>query len=234
MEYLEGQTLSELLRNVRPLPEPDAVKIASHICTALSYMHQSGVVHRDLKPANIMLCNDGSIRIMDFGIARAANARRLTFVGFTPTMGTPDYMAPEQVKGSRGDERTDIYSLGAILYEMATGEPPFAGDSPYVIMNARVTGDPQAPRKINPNLTPVLEEIILHAMERDPKRRYQTALEMRTELENYEAVVMTSRHARLQAPQVWKSRFRMVPLIIGFVILQVVVFLLLLWHFRKH
>ena len=130
-------------------------------------MHENGVVHRDLKPANIMLCNDGSIRIMDFGIARAANARRLTFVGFTPTMGTPDYMAPEQVKGSRGDERTDIYSLGAILYEMATGEPPFAGDSPYVIMNARVTGDPQAPRKINPNLTPVLEEIILHAMERD-------------------------------------------------------------------
>jgi len=104
MEYLEGQTLSELLRNVRPLPEPDAVKIASHICTALSYMHQNGVVHRDLKPANIMLCNDGSIRIMDFGIARAANARRLTFVGFTPTMGTPDYMAPEQVKGSRGDD----------------------------------------------------------------------------------------------------------------------------------
>jgi serine/threonine protein kinase len=117
---------------------------------------------------------------------------------------------------------------------MATGEPPFAGDSPYVIMNARVTGDPQAPRKINPNLTPVLEEIILHAMERDPKRRYQSALEMRTELENYEAVVMTSRYSRLQAPQVWKSRFRMVPMIIGFVILQVVVFLLLLWHFRKH
>ena len=234
MEYLEGQTLSELLRNVRPLPEPDAVKIASRICEALAYMHENGVVHRDLKPANIMLCNDGSIRIMDFGIARAANARRLTFVGFTPTMGTPDYMAPEQVKGSRGDERTDIYSLGAILYEMATGEPPFAGDSPYVIMNARVTGDPQAPRKINPNLTPVLEEIILHAMERDPKRRYQSASEMKKELDDYEAVDMTSRHTRLQAPQVWKSRFRMVPMIIGFVLLQVAIFLLLLWHFRKH
>jgi serine/threonine-protein kinase len=226
--------LSELLRNVRPLPEPDAVKIAGRICEALAYMHENGVVHRDLKPANIMLCNDGSIRIMDFGIARAANARRLTFVGFTPTMGTPDYMAPEQVKGSRGDERTDIYSLGAILYEMATGEPPFAGDSPYVIMNARVTGDPQAPRKINPNLTPVLEEIILHAMERDPKRRYQSASGMKMELDDYESVEMTSRYTRLQAPQIWKSRFRMVPLIIGFVILQVVVFLLLLWHFRKH
>ena len=94
MEYLEGQTLSELLKNVRPLPEPDAVKIASRICEALDYMHQKGVVHRDLKPQNIMLCNDGTIRIMDFGIARAQGSRRLTFVGFTPAMGTPDYMAP--------------------------------------------------------------------------------------------------------------------------------------------
>jgi serine/threonine protein phosphatase PrpC len=234
MEYLEGQTLSDLLRSVHPLPEPDAVQIASRICTALSYMHQNGVVHRDLKPANIMLCNDGTIRIMDFGIAKSENSRRLTFVGFTPTMGTPDYMAPEQVKGSRGDDRTDIYSLGAILYEMATGEPPFGGDSPYVIMNARVTGDPQAPRKINPKLTPVLEEIILHAMERDPKRRYQSALEMRTELENYEAVVMTSRHARLQAPQIWKSRFRMVPMIIGILLLWVLSFVLLFLYLRKH
>ena len=150
MEYLEGQTLSELLKNVQPLPEPDAVKIASRICEALDYMHQHGVVHRDLKPQNIMLCNDGSIRIMDFGIAKALASRRLTFVGFTPAMGTPDYMAPEQVRGSRGDQRTDIYSLGAILYEMATGEPPFGGDSAYVIMNARVTGDPVAPRKAEP------------------------------------------------------------------------------------
>src|SRR5262249_33992208 len=207
MEYLAGQTLSELLKSVHPLPEPDAVKIASRICEALEYMHGKGVVHRDLKPQNVMLCNDGSIRIMDFGIARSQSARRLTFVGFTPAMGTPDYMAPEQVRGSRGDQRTDIYSLGAILYEMATGETPFGGDSPYVIMNARVTGDPEAPRKVNPKLTPVLEEIILHAMERDPKRRYQSAEDMRKELDNYEIVEMTDRFTRLQSPQIWKSRF---------------------------
>jgi serine/threonine-protein kinase len=234
MEYLEGQTLSELLKSIRPLPEPDAVKIASRICEALDYMHKKGVVHRDLKPQNVMLCNDGTIRIMDFGIAKAEKARRLTFVGFTPAMGTPDYMAPEQVKGSRGDERTDIYSLGAILYEMATGETPFGGDSPYVIMNARVTGDPVAPRKANPKLTPVLEEIILHAMERDPKRRYPSAAAMKGELDNYESVVMTSRHSRLQAPQMWKSRFRMLPMILAFVVLQIVLFFLFMRHFRKH
>jgi serine/threonine-protein kinase len=233
MEYLEGQTLSELLKNVHPLPEPDAVKIASRICEALDYMHKNGVIHRDMKPQNIMICNDGSIRIMDFGIARAQGARRLTFVGFTPTMGTPDYMAPEQVRGSRGDERTDIYSFGAILYEMVTGEPPFGGDSAYVIMNARVTGDPAAPRKLNNKLTPVLEEIILHAMERDPKRRYQSAAEMKRELDDYEIVQMTDRCSRLQAPQIWKSRFRWLPMVLAFVALQAVFFLLLFLYFRK-
>jgi serine/threonine-protein kinase len=233
MEYLEGQTLSELLKSIHPLPEPDAVKIASRICEALQYMHEQGVVHRDLKPQNIMLCNDGSLRIMDFGIARAQSSRRLTFVGFTPAMGTPDYMAPEQVKGGRGDARTDIYSFGAILYEMTTGEPPFGGDSAYVIMNARVTGDPQAPRKINPKLTPVIEEIILHAMERDPKRRYQTGAEMKKELDDYESVELIGRFSRLQAPQVWKSRFRWFPLVIGFVALQAVLFCLLMLYFRK-
>jgi serine/threonine-protein kinase len=196
-------------------------------------MHSKGVIHRDLKPQNIMLCNDGSMRIMDFGIARSQASRRLTFVGFTPAMGTPDYMAPEQVRGSRGDQRTDIYALGAILYEMSTGETPFGGDSAYVIMNARVTGDPVAPRKANPNLTPVLEEIILHAMERDPKRRYQSAAEMKAELDDYEKVEMTQRHTRLQAPQLWKSRFRLLPMILGFVFLQVILFLLLLLYFKK-
>ena len=228
MEYLEGQTLSELLKNVHPLPEPDAVRLASRLCEALEYMHGKGVVHRDLKPQNIMLCNDGSIRIMDFGIARSQGARRLTFVGFTPAMGTPDYMAPEQVRGSRGDLRTAIYSLGAILYEMSTGETPFGGDSAYVIMNARVTGDPVAPRKANPKLTPVLEEIILHAMERDPKRRFQSAAAMKAELDDYEVVEMTNRYSHLQAPQIWKSRFRLLPIIIAFVLLQVVIFLLMM------
>jgi serine/threonine protein kinase len=116
---------------------------------------------------------------------------------------------------------------------MATGELPFGGDSAYVIMNARVTGDPVAPRKQNPKLTPVLEEVILHAMERDPKRRYQSAAEMKKELDDYECVEMTDRFSRLQAPQIWKSRFRMAPLIVGFVLLQAVLFLLLFLYLKK-
>src|SRR2546423_5636527 len=118
-----------------------------------------------MKPDKIMLTNDGSTRMMDFGIAKMHTSRRLTFAGFSQAMGTPDYMAPEQVKGKRGDARTDIYSLGAMLYEMVTGSAPFEGANPYMIMNARLTGDPVAPRKLNPEIAPQVEEIILHAME---------------------------------------------------------------------
>ena len=232
MEYLQGQTLAALLREVHPLPEPDAAKIASRVCEALDVMHFHKIVHRDLKPQNIMVCNDASIRIMDFGIAKSLKARRITFVGFSPSMGTPDYMAPEQVKGKRGDERTDIYALGAILYEMCTGQTPYEGESPYAVMNARLTGDPIAPRKINPKLTPAMEEIILHALERVPANRYQTASAMKAELDDYEKVELVGRFGRLQAPQLWKSRFRMLPLILLFGLAQVIVFLLLFLYFK--
>jgi serine/threonine-protein kinase len=232
MEYLQGQTLAALLRGVHPLPEPDAVRIASRVCEALDVMHFHKIVHRDLKPQNIMICTNGSIRIMDFGIAKSLKARRLTFVGFSPSMGTPDYMAPEQVKGKRGDERTDLYALGAILYEMCAGQTPYEGESPYAVMNARLTGDPVAPRKINPKLTPAVEEIILHALERDPANRFQTAAEMKAELDDYEKVELVGRFRHLQTPQLWKSRFRTLPLILLFALAQVIVFVLLFLYFK--
>jgi serine/threonine-protein kinase len=235
MELLTGQTLAEVLKETKPLPEADAVAIASRICDALNYLHHQNVVHRDLKPQNIMLCGDGSIRIMDFGISKSAQARRMTFVGFTPAMGTPDYMAPEQVQGKRGDERTDIYSLGAILYEMVTGATLFEGENPYVIMNSRLSGDPAAPRKINPKLTPVLEEIILHALERNPADRYPSAAAMKAELDDYEKVEMTERWKRLQPPQIWKTKI-LGPIITGVIILNVLVllFFILLWYIKSH
>ncbi len=206
MEFLEGKTLAEVLSKRKMLSEGEAVSYAVKICDALEYLHANGIAHRDLKPQNIMVCTDGSLRLFDFGIARVESARRLTFVGLTPTLGTPDYISPEQVRGKRGDHRSDIYSLGAILYEMVTGSTPFEGESPYIVMNARVSGDPEAPRKINLELNPALEEVILHAMDRDPRGRYQSASDMKRELENLDKVEITHRDQRLRAPQPWKNR----------------------------
>jgi serine/threonine-protein kinase len=214
MEYLEGQTLAWLLHQARPLPVADALAIAARVCEALEYLHGQDVVHRDLKPDNVMLCADGSIRLLDFGIAKAAGLRRITFTQASSAMGTPDYMAPEQVRGKRGDPRTDLYSLGAILYEMVTGSPPFEGDNPYVVMQARVVGDPLAPRQRNDQVPPGVEEIILHAMERDPANRYRSAAAMRAELEAPDTVTLTGRHERLQPPSAWKIRMRLLPLVL--------------------
>jgi serine/threonine-protein kinase len=228
-EYLRGYTLSHLLNSVRPLPEKDAIKLAGRVCEALVYMHAHGVVHRDLKPQNIMLCNDGTIRIMDFGIAKVKEGRRITFTGFTPAVGTPDYMAPEQVRGKRGDERTDIYSLGAILYEMVVGATPFEceNENALVIMNARVTGDPVAPRKRNPNVSPQAEEIILHAMERDPKNRYQSAAAIKVDLDNPAVVQLTGRRDRLQTPTPWKRGWKKALWIALAVTVPIIIFILL-------
>lgn len=236
MEYLEGQTLAARLREEKRLPENEAVRIVSQICEGLDYLHRKGVVHRDLKPENIMLCQDGTIRIMDFGIAKSDHAKRLTFGGFSGTMGTPDYIAPEQVQGKRGDARTDIYALGAMLYEMTTGFTPYDGDNPYVIMNARLTGDPEAPRARNPELSPEIEEIILHALERHPAKRFSSAICMKAELNNYQQVPLTERSKRLRAPQLWKARLPLLPKIAALVMLQIAVFFLLFWWFshRSH
>ncbi|MGD0388110.1 MAG: protein kinase [Tepidisphaeraceae bacterium] len=233
MEYLEGQTLGHLMQTIRPMPEPDALKIASRICEALHYMHEHDVVHRDLKPDNIMICNDGSIRIMDFGIAKMESARRLTFGGFTPAMGTPDYMAPEQVKGKRGDRRTDIYSLGAILYEMVTGSVPFEGANPFIIMNSRLSGDPVAPRQRNDKVSPQVEEIVLHAMARNPQDRYATAMDMKQELDHPETVQLTGRSDRLVTPNPVSGNIRRYRLVAICIMIPIVIFAIA-WFSTHH
>jgi serine/threonine-protein kinase len=207
-EYLKGCTLAHLLKAMKPLPEKDALKIAALLCEALQYLHDQGVTHRDLKPQNVMVGCDGSIRLLDFGLAKSSEMRRVTFAGFSAAMGTPDYMAPEQVQGKRGDERTDIYSLGAMLYEMLTGATPFDGDNSLAAMNARVLGDPEPLRALNPNISPQVEEIVLHAMERDPRKRYPSATSMQAELENPELVKVTGRCNRLEEVAPWKRTLR--------------------------
>ncbi len=237
-EYLRGCTLAHLLDAIRPLPEKDALKIASLLCEALQYMHEHGVVHRDLKPGNIMICRDRTLRVMDFGIATATAARRITLSGFTPMLGTPDYMAPEQVKNKRTDERTDVYGLGTILYEMLTGVVPFENENPWVALNDRVTGDPPAPRKLNPKLSPQAEEIVLHALQRNPDDRYPTAAAMKAELDASSEVAVTGYCDRLQAPR-WRMSLEGTPVIAGtvvavvFIVLQIILFLALRHSFAR-
>jgi eukaryotic-like serine/threonine-protein kinase len=197
MEYVEGISLRVEMHNKRPLATEHALEFAHQICVALVYMHGQRVVHRDLKPENILITASGLLKIMDFGIALDEEARRLTWSGLSSTIGTPDYMAPEQVSGRRGDARTDLYALGTILYEMLTGELPYSSDNVYNMMRAKTNEDPQPPTHHRPDLDTHLQEIILHAIERAPRDRYTSAAEMLHDLEHPEQVQITERAMRL-------------------------------------
>jgi len=188
IEWVEGRLLRIILNQEGQMPIDRAIRLTLAICDALDYMHKRGVVHRDLKPENIMVDDQDHIKLIDFGIAMKEDARRLTFVNMSATLGTPDYISPEQVKGQRGDQRSDIYALGIMLYEMLTGETPFSGPNPLAVLNARVLNEPKPPRKLRPEIPPELQEIIYRALERDPRHRYATALEMAWELEHQEQV----------------------------------------------
>jgi len=234
MEYLDGETLWDRLQRDCPLPIDEALRIAVLTSDALKYMHRNQVVHRDLKPTNVMLCRDGSLRIMDFGVAMSGVARRLTLTGFTGRLGTPHYMAPEQVKGQRGDARTDVYGLGALLYEMTTGHPPYDEQADvYSVMNARLSGDPVAPRAHNAAVSPHVEEIILHALERDPRHRYQTIAAMRADLVAPDRVQVTGRADRLKVATVEARGWRLARTIAVALMVPVVLFFLFLLAFRR-
>jgi serine/threonine-protein kinase len=197
IEWVEGQLLRSILNQEPKLPIERAITIVVRICDALDYMHKHGVIHRDLKPENVMVDEHDCIKIIDFGIAMKEDARRLTFAtGLSPALGTPDYISPEQVKGQRGDQRSDIYALGIMLYEMLTGHVPFSGPNPFAVMNERVLNDPKPPRKVNPAISPEVEEILYRALERDPRHRYATATEMAWDLEHQEQVGVDDRDRR--------------------------------------
>ena len=184
MEWAEGRLLRQVLAAEGHLPIDRSLRIALAICEALDHIHGHGVVHRDLKPENILVDSADGIKIIDFGIAFAAAARRLTFGKLSQLMGSPDYISPEQVKGKRGDARSDLYALGVMLYEMVTGRAPFSGSNPFQVMNDRVVNHPVPPREINHEIPPQVQEIIYRALEREPARRYSTAREFARDLAN--------------------------------------------------
>jgi serine/threonine protein kinase len=193
IEWVDGRLLRNLLNEEKKFPIERAVRIALGICDALDYMHKHGIVHRDLKPENVMVDAQDHVKLIDFGIAMKEDARRLTFVNLSATMGTPDYISPEQVKGQRGDQRSDIYALGIMLYEMLTGRVPFVEPNPLAAMNERLLNDPTPPRDLNPEISPELQEILYRALERDPRHRYPTAHEMAWDLEHQEQVGVEER-----------------------------------------
>jgi eukaryotic-like serine/threonine-protein kinase len=188
MEWAEGMPLRTLMAEQHKLPADRAVRITLKICDALAYIHKQGIVHRDLKPENIIVDADDNIKLIDFGIASKAGARRLTFGKLSHTMGTPDYISPEQVKGKRGDARSDLFALGVMLYEMLTGKAPFEGPNALMIMNDRLLNDPVPPRKLDRSITPQLQKIIRHAMQRDPDERYATASDFAYDLEHQDEI----------------------------------------------
>jgi serine/threonine-protein kinase len=200
-ELLEGQTLDALLLNRPSIDLNFAVSLVCRLCDAFAYIHRQGVVHRDLKPGNIMCCTDGSLRILDFGLAITPTQKRVAPSGLAGNLGTLVYMAPEQVRGKRGDTRVDVYALGSILYELATGQKPFSMEDQEEAAMARVTGDPTAPRQLNHDISPELEEIILHAVARDPHLRYPNCEAFKHDLEHPGEVRATGLAANLTSPR---------------------------------
>jgi serine/threonine-protein kinase len=200
-----------------------AIRIAIEVLEALEYIHENGVVHRDLKPENIMVDANDNIKLIDFGIAGDSAARRLTYANFTATLGTADYISPEQAKGKRGDGRSDVYAMGIILYEMLTGKQPFTGSSPLEVMNDRLLNYPTPPSVVDPSISPQVQEVLYRALERDPKNRYARAKDFAHDLQHLDQVGVedrpeirnwSKRKAQLPRAILYYSALALIPVVI--------------------
>jgi serine/threonine-protein kinase len=186
---VDGDSLRQRLRQYEgPLPVDQALDWGRQLVQALAYLHANGIVHRDLKPENILVTADGSLKVADFGTAMLTGARRLTWRHLSESLGTPDYMSPEQVQGNRGDARSDIYSWGVIMYELLTGRVPFGGDNWLAVMAGHLQGAPTRIRKLRPEVSPALEAVVLHAMRRYPENRYSSAEEIVADLDHLDGL----------------------------------------------
>ncbi|MYT32537.1 MULTISPECIES: Stk1 family PASTA domain-containing Ser/Thr kinase [unclassified Streptomyces] len=183
MEYVDGSTLRELLHSGRKLLPERSLEMTIGVLQALEYSHRAGIVHRDIKPANVMLTRTGQVKVMDFGIARAMGDAGMTMTQTAAVIGTAQYLSPEQAKGEQVDARSDLYSTGCLLYELLTVRPPFVGDSPVAVAYQHVREEPQPPSTFDPEISPEMDAIVLKALVKDPDYRYQSADEMRADIE---------------------------------------------------
>ena len=200
MELVEGKTLTDLIPE-RGVPVPEFLKLSVPLADAIAAAHQRGIIHRDLKPANVMVTADGRVKVLDFGLAKLKLERLQPPDATTVTtgqltmqhsiLGTPAYMSPEQAQGQPVDHRTDIFSLGVVLYEMATGTRPFKGDSAVTILSSVIKDNPAPALEVNPSLPRELDRVIMHCLKKDPAHRYQSALDLRNDLEEAQQQAVT-------------------------------------------
>jgi beta-lactam-binding protein with PASTA domain/predicted Ser/Thr protein kinase len=183
MEYVDGRTLRDILQTDGRLLPRRALEITADILGALDYSHRAGIVHRDMKPGNVMVTRAGDVKVMDFGIARALTGATSTMTQTAAVIGTAQYLSPEQARGEHVDGRSDIYSIGCVLYELLTGRPPFVGDSPIAVAYQHVREDPVPPSQVDPEIPAGIDAIVLKAMAKNPANRYQTAAEMKADVE---------------------------------------------------
>lgn len=182
MEYVDGVTLRDIVHTEGPIEPKRAIEIIADACQALNFSHQHGIIHRDVKPANIMISNTGAVKVMDFGIARALADAGQSVTQTSAVIGTAQYLSPEQARGEKVDARSDVYSLGCVLYEILTGEPPFIGDSPVAVAYQHVREDPKPPSTRLRGISPELDAVVLKALAKNPENRYQSAADMRSDL----------------------------------------------------
>jgi beta-lactam-binding protein with PASTA domain/tRNA A-37 threonylcarbamoyl transferase component Bud32 len=183
MEFVDGRTVRDLLQDGHRLLPDRSLEIIDGVLRALDYSHQAGIVHRDIKPGNVMVTRNGDVKVMDFGIARAMSDAQSTMTQTAQVIGTAQYLSPEQARGERVDSRSDLYSAGCLLYELLTGRPPFTGDSPVAIAYQHVRENPIPPSRVDPDVPPWADAIVLKAMAKSPADRYQTAADMRADLQ---------------------------------------------------
>src|SRR6202142_3456210 len=183
MEFVDGRTVRDLLQSDHRLLPERSLEIIDGVLGALDYSHESGIVHRDIKPGNVMVTRNGDIKVMDFGIARAMSDNQATMTQTAQVIGTAQYLSPEQARGERVDARSDLYSTGCLMYELLTGRPPFTGDSPVAIAYQHVRENPIPPSVVDPEIPAWADAIVLKAMAKDPAERYQSAAEMRTDIQ---------------------------------------------------